>query len=117
MPYLVPMIEQLSDEIKNYARDLAEADIRLKPKYRELIACLEESRSQYIAEYSALENELKAIKADDPEVYEMIYWHDLKRKNWRQVFDITCSGLMCDYPEVFCKKIVFRYLEKHGYNR
>lgn len=108
-------IDLITEEIEQLPTLLSEADLNTRRRGARLIKMLEASRSKCIAEHSRLCEELEAIKKEDPEIFSMIYWHDIKGKPWRRVFDITCEGLMSDYPEVYCKKMVSRYLRKRGY--
>lgn len=84
----------------------------LDPDADPCIALLNRSKTDCISQYNALMDELKAIQADDPEIYKYIYLHDLKGYTWLQV--CNKSGLYTMCPEAYCRKLVVRYLERKG---
>ena len=115
IPVLKAEIELITEEIEQIKALLAEMDLNTRRRGKQLLRLLESSRSKCIAERLKLCEELEAIKKEDPEIFSMIYWHDLKGKSWAEVFNITCKGFISYYPECYCKKAVFRYLRKRGY--
>lgn len=90
-------------------------DLNNRQRVTYLIKLLESSRSRCIAEHSKLGDALTEIKRDDPEVYAMIYWHDLNGKTWNQTFYKVCPDLLYSQPDTFCKKKVAAYLQKKGF--
>ena len=80
-----------------------------------IIAILEQSRAKTIREHNAMLRELKAIKADNEEVYRLIYWHDLQGKPWRECFRRVYPDLYSSDPASSAFQIVRRYLLRYEY--
>lgn len=78
------------------------------------LTALKQSRAQLIREHNSLIRELAQIKNEDPEVYQLIYWHDLKQKDWYETYEKVCCGMYHAYPDDYCRKKINRYLKKHG---
>ena len=104
--------ELITKEIEQLTALCAGADLDIKRQHPQLLRLLESSRNECDKEYFRLCEELEAIKEEDPEIFTMIYLHDMKHRTWREVFNKTCKGIMCLYPESYCKNIVVRYLKR-----
>ena len=115
IPFLRHEIEGLNTEISTFMHVLADLDPKLKPKCKELADLLKQSRAEYMRRHAELVEELESIKADNYEVYEMIYFHDLKRFSWEQAFNRLSAGLYSESPKHYCIHRVERYLEKKGF--
>lgn len=114
IPFLRHEIEGLNTEISTFTRVLAEMP-SFKTKCADLIKLLKQSRTEYMQRHAELVRELDAIKADNQEVYEMIYFHDLKNFTWEQAFNRLSAGIYSEAPKHYCIHVVTRYLEKYGY--
>lgn len=97
-------IEAIDAEIEKF-RKLGILDDRLLHR-------LELSKAKTIQEHNEMVRELKAIKADNYEVYQLIYWHDLQNKTWEQCYKKVFPELWSVDPASAALKIVRRYLSK-----
>lgn len=106
-------IEQLQTMQNKWQSDLARCEDPSTQKHiQKLIDTIRKHKNELTAEYNSIIEELEEIKAENREVFLMIYWHDVKQLTWQQTFNKVCPDLIYAYPESYCKKTVHRYLEK-----
>ena len=104
IPFILIQVEALEALTEDYKKLLPDVDLSF----------LNVRRNELIEQYNSLKNELEAIKADDQEVYQLIYWHYIKRKGWNEAYNIVCAGLYHANRESYCRHRVNRYLKKHN---
>ena len=79
---------------------------------KKTVVKLKHARNDLIRKYNCIVMDLEQIRSEDEEVYYFIYWHDIKGLTWYQTFNKVCPGLIYADPACYCKKRVYRYLEK-----
>lgn len=76
-----------------------------------LIRCLKQHRKDIVKEHNAQVKALKRIEEDDPEVYQIIWWHYVKGKTWMETFIKVYPDLI-SYSGDYAKKRYRRYMAK-----
>lgn len=114
--YIEPLkkeIEEMQRLVDKWQSDLARCEDPSTQKHiQKLIDTIRKRKNELIAEYNSIIEELEEIKAENREVYLMIYWHDVKHLTWLQTYNKVCPDLIYAEPESHCKKTVHRYLSK-----
>ncbi len=98
LPIIETEIDQLNCLLKRYG---SIADLNR----------LKQSKSDLERQHRQLTDELKLIKADNSQIYQMIYYHDVKRKDWYTVCEMVYPGEYHPDPGDYCRKKIARYLK------
>lgn len=77
-----------------------------------VVTALRQHRKRVVREYNALVDELKQIEKDDPEIYQTIYWHDIRGHSWTETFNKVYPGMLSCDPVSYARNRVVRYLNK-----
>lgn len=106
-------IEQLQAMLNRWQSDLARCnDPETRKHIMKLITRINDCKNKLTVEYDSIIAELEEIKAENAEVYWMLYWHDVKHLTWLQTFNKVCPDLIYAYPDSYCKKTVHKYLAR-----
>lgn len=114
IPNLKDETDLLTGLIDKYEKLFAGSPSGSESVTRQCMEKLRSTRDQCAAEYAALMESLNRIREDDPEVYELILWHDVKGCSWHKTYIKACDGLYSLCSPDYGRIRVYRYLKKHG---
>lgn len=117
VPTLKIELEQFDEMERTYEKLFSSDEKAAQESKRKCFDRIRKSRDQCIDEYTSLMNELRAIEQDNPEVYEMIYWHDIKGLSWESTSSKVLKDLRPYYGYDYCRSKVYKYLKRRDQNQ
>ena len=93
--------------------DLLDQTIQELEDNKTLVDTLRQHRKDVVREHNALVNELNRIREDDPEVYRIIYWHDIRGRSWTETFNKVYPDMLSIDPVSYARKRLIRYMNKY----